>query len=81
MARAGLLPKALVRHFDNTCTNPNPKTYMTSEHLHCSLQAKMSEKQVPYWSVIWSGGLAGILALLLNLDSLWDFVSIVSHIV
>jgi len=38
--------------------------------------AKMSEKQVPYWSVIWSGGLAGILALLLNLDSLWDFVSI-----
>jgi len=39
----------------------------------------MSEKQVPYWSVIWSGGLAGILALLLNLDSLWDFVSIVSR--
>ena len=27
MARAGLLPKALVRHFDNRCLNPTPITW------------------------------------------------------
>ncbi|GAX82912.1 hypothetical protein CEUSTIGMA_g10338.t1 [Chlamydomonas eustigma] len=38
--------------------------------------AKMSSRQVPYWSIIASGTIAGILALLLSLNSLWNFVSI-----
>ena len=37
----------------------------------------MSARQVPYLSIICSGALAGTLAFFLNLDSLWDFVSIV----
>ena len=49
-------------------------TYLPTYHM----QARMSSRSVPAWSITASGGLAAIIALLINLDSLWDFVSIVS---
>ena len=41
----------------------------------------MSSRQVPWLSIIWAGASAAILALLINLNSMWDFVSIVSQII
>ena len=38
--------------------------------------AKMSSRGVPMFAILLSGGIAGALAFLVNLDSMWNFVSI-----
>ncbi|KAG1661746.1 hypothetical protein FOA52_004805 [Chlamydomonas sp. UWO 241] len=36
---------------------------------------KMSSRSVPFWSILWSGGIAAVLALFLAIEQLFDFVS------